>query len=132
MKTWRVWLGAIGFLILSTLIFLALLSAIAHGSTQSARPNTLGAPQTVNNPWTYLLALPVDGQIFEGKYTNIRLAPYGAPDLYDQSILFCGNIAYEFNGKTGVVVVVYRTQGSRLYRGTACHELLSVFEVQER
>jgi len=129
MKTWRVWLGGAVFIILSTAIFLAMLAAIAHGSTRDNRPNTLGAPQVVNNSWSYLLALPIDGQILEGKYTNIRFSPYAAPDMFDQSILFCGDVTYEFNGKTGVVVVVYRTQASRMYKGAACHELLSVFEV---
>ena len=114
---------------LTFLILAAVMIATGHASTTRGRSNTLGAPEVVYNSWAYLLALPIDGQILEGKYTNIRFAPYAAPDLYDESVLFCGDVTYEFSGKAGPVVIVYRMQASRMFKGTACHELLSVFEV---
>lgn len=116
-------------LALTFMILAAVLIATGHATPTSKRPNTLGAPEVVSNAWSYLLALPIDGQVLDDKYTNIRFAPYASPDLYDESVLFCGNVARAFDGKAGVVVVVYRTQASRLYKGTACHALLSVFEV---
>jgi hypothetical protein len=103
--------------------------ALGHAETTKARPNSLGVPQYIINPYTYLLGLPVDGQILEGKYTNIRFWPYGTPSLFDQSVLFCGDVASQFT-KTGPVVVTYRTQASQMYKGIACHDLKSVFEVK--
>lgn len=116
-------------LALMFLVLAAVLIATGHATTTNNRPNTLGASQIYTNPYTYLLALPIDGQILEGKYTNIRFQPYATANLYDESVLFCGDVADMFNGKHGPVVVTYRTQASRLYKGSACHALLSVFEV---
>ena len=113
------------------LVFLAMFMVVlGHAETTKARPNSLGVPEIVTNPYTYILGLPIDGQVLEGKYTNIRLWPYGAPALYDVSILFCGDVTYSFH-KKGVLVVTYRIQASHMYKGIACHELLGVFEVPE-
>ena len=116
-------------LALTFLTIAAILIATGHASTTQPRPNTLGVAQFYDNPYTYLLALPVDGQVLEGKYTNIRFQPYGAAAFYDVSILFCGDVTGKFNGKQGPVVLTYRIQVSHAYRGVACHELLSVFEI---
>jgi len=121
--------AALMALALTFLVIVAVLIATGHASTTQPRPNTLGAPSQIYNSYMYLIALPIDGQILEGKYTNIRFAPYAAPDLFDESILFCGDVTGMFDGKKGVVAVTYRIQASRLYQGVACHELLSVFEV---
>ena len=103
--------------------------ALGHAETTKARPNSLGVPEEMHNSYTYLLGLPIDGQILDGKDTNIRFWPYGTPALFDQTILFCG-ITDAFNGKTGPVVVTYRTQASRVYQGVPCHDLKSVFEIK--
>ena len=116
-------------LALTFLVLAAVLIATGHASTTRERPNSIGAINEYNNPYTYLLALPVDGQILEGKYTNIRLQPYGAAAFYDVSILFCGDVTGMFDGKKGPLVLTYRIQASHVYRGVACHDLLSVFEI---
>ena len=69
---------------LTFLILAAVLIATGHASPTKARPNTLGVSEVYTNPFTYLLALPLDGQVLEGKYTNIRLAPYA-----DSRLLRC-------------------------------------------
>lgn len=111
------------------LVIAAVLIATGHSSTTGNRPNSLGVSETMQNPNTYLLALPVDGQILDGKYTNIRFQPFAAPMLFDESILFCGDVTVMFDGKHGPVVVTYRKQASHLYNGVACHDLVAVFEV---
>jgi hypothetical protein len=123
----------IALLLIIALVFLvivAVMIATGQASTTKPLPNTLGVAQFYTNPYTYLLALPLAGQVFEEKYTNIRFAPYAAADLFDVSILFCDDVTEQFKGKQGILVVTYRTQASRLYRGISCHELLSVFEVK--
>ena len=116
-------------LALTFLVLAAVMIATGHAATTSSRPNTLGVSEVYTNPFTYLLALPLDGQVLEGKYTNIRLAPYGTADFYDVSILFCGDVTEKLEGKKGVLALTYRTQSSRMYNGIACHDLLSAFEV---
>ena len=121
------------FIIFVLLFMLGVAVSIAHGSTApTPRPNSVGAPTQIYNSYSYLIALPIDGQILDGKYTNIRFSPYAAPDLYDISILFCGNVTPMLDGKKGVLAITYRTQASRAYQGIGCHELLSVFQVNGR
>jgi len=101
-----------------------------YATTAQPRPNSLGVYETYQNPYSYLLALPVDGQIFDGKYTNIKFQPYAAAALFTPTILFCGDVTGYFNGKHGPVVIVYRTQSSAMYRGIGCHDLMGVFMVE--
>jgi hypothetical protein len=119
---WYLW-------ILLTLAILALWSSQAHGSVAN-RTDSLGLPQDLLNPYSYILGLPVDGQVLEGKATVIRVQPYGAPLLLDQSLTFCGDVTDKFDGKVGPLVIAYETQAHTLYRGVACHDVLGVFEVK--
>ena len=114
---------------LAFLVLVAFLLATGHASTTGKPKDPLETFEIPTNPYAYRLALPIDGQILEGKYTNIRFWPYGAPELFDETILFCGDVTPLFNGKRGPVVIAFRAQGSRLYKGMACHEILNVFEV---
>ena len=108
----------------------ALLIGKAFGSTTpQPRPNSLGVQETYQNPNTYLVALPVDGKILDGRFTNIRFQPYAAAALFDESILFCGDVTDQFEGKLGPLVITYRTQAAGKYQGVGCHELVSVFKV---
>jgi hypothetical protein len=45
-------------------------------------------------------------------------------------VLFCGDVSESFNNKTGPLVVTYRAQASQMYKGIACHDLKSVFELK--
>jgi hypothetical protein len=112
------------------LIVAFVLVATGHSSVDN-RPNSLGVSQIYTNPYTYLLALPVDGQVLEGKATSIRFKPYAAADLFDISVLFCGDVTEQFDGKTGPLIVTYRIQAGRMYKGVGCHDLVSVFQVKE-
>jgi hypothetical protein len=120
------------FIILIVLAMFGVCVSLAHGSTTHPRPNSLGVEQVYTNTNAYLFGLPIDGQILEGAVTNIRFQPYNTMELYDESVLFCGNVTTEFNGKVGPVVVTYDRIGHRLYRGVACHDLVSVFEVHDQ
>lgn len=115
-------------IILAALAF-ALAVGRAFGHVEAQRPNSLGVTETYQNPNTYLLALPVDGKILDGRFTNIRFQPYNAAALFDASLLFCGDVTEQFDGKRGPVVVTYLTRASGMYQGIGCHELVSVFTV---
>ncbi len=121
-------LAAFLIMVLSFLVLAAFLIATGRAETTNL-PNSIGAPEVYTNPYRYLLALPIEGQVLEGKYTNVRFAPYATPELYDETVLFCGDVAGEFDGKSGPMVVTYRVQASHMYKGIGCHQLLSVFEV---
>lgn len=128
---------ALGFVILALvfLVFVAFAITFGHAATTSkSRSNSLGVEEVYTNPNTYLFALPVDGVTMRGKndsdlYTNIRFQPYNTMSLYTESVLFCGAVGDQFNGKRGPLVVTYETRAHKTYRGIACHELESVFEV---
>lgn len=120
----------------AALVFLSLfavLIATGHAETFTNRPNSLGISETYTNPNTYLLAVPMEATALEnGKYFNIRFAPYNTYALYDESILFCGGevVLEKFKDKNGVLVITYETRAHSMYKGIACHELVSVFEVK--
>jgi len=119
-------------LALTFMTLAAVLIATGHAAVSGPKPPELKVNEVYTNPNRYLLALPIDGQILEGKYTNIRFQPYATPALYDETVLFCGDVAWFFDGIRGPVVVVYKVQASQMYKGIACHELINVFEVGKR
>jgi hypothetical protein len=118
------------WVVIGVALVFALAVAKAFGTTTAPRPNNLGVLETYQNPNFYLVGLPVDGQILDGRFTNIRFQPYAAAALFDESILFCGDVSEQFDGKVGPVVVTYRKQASGMYRGVGCHTLVSVFTVK--
>lgn len=120
---------AAGVIIVTAIIF-AFAVARAFGSIPQPRPNSLGVHELYSNPNTYLVATPVEGRILDGRFTNIRFQPYAAPLLFDESILFCGDVTEKFDGMIGSLAVTFRTQASGRYQGVGCHELVSVFEVK--
>ena len=123
--SWGVFVGGI----LLTLVF----ACYADATTTNNRQNTLGAVIESKNMNTYLFAVPIAGQIIEHDeevVTNVRFQPYGTPALYDESVLFCGDVSGYFAGKSGPLVITYHTIAHHLFQGIACHDIVSVFEVR--
>ena len=117
-------------LIIEAVFWLGASTATVHVN----RRNSLGADEVYTNHNTYILGALLGGSIMEsdnGSYTSIRVQPYATPALYDESLLFCGDQGAQFNGKRGVVVITYETRAHKMFKGVACHELISVFEVPE-
>lgn len=111
---------------------LAVACVFAHGSTTKLRPNSLGVEQTYTNPNVYLFAVPIDGQVIEEHFTSIRFQPYGTMELYDESVLFCGDVTAVFSSKSGPMVVTYERVAHHMFRGVACHDIVgAVFEVHD-
>jgi hypothetical protein len=108
---------------------LSFLISTGHASTTKARPNSLGVPQFYNNPFTYLFGLPIEGKYVDGNL-NIRFQPYASAELFDESVLFCGDVSEKFEDKKGPLIITYRIQASYMVQSIGCHELLSVFEVK--
>jgi hypothetical protein len=108
--------------LLTTLLTLAAMAEPTHN-----RPNSLGVSEVYSNPYSYLLALPIEGTAVDGG-VSIRFWPFGTPQLYDETVYFC-KVGDEFDGKRGVLIIVYETRAHRLHQGIACHNLISVFEV---
>lgn len=122
---------AIMLLILILLMSLGLCVAIADAAASVPRPNILGVTEVMANPNTYLLAVPIEATALEGgKYYTIRFAPYNTYSLFDESVLFCGDVIPQFKGKNGVLVLTFTTRASTMFKGVGCHELISVFEVK--
>jgi len=125
--------------LLLVLNFIFAIAAIAEPSpSKSNRPNSLGVDQIYSNPNIYLFAALSCGMsdncgfLKDDKgrvYTNLKFQPYNTMELYEEPVLFCGNVASYFNGKQGALVITYRRQATLNYKGIGCHELDSVFEV---
>jgi hypothetical protein len=116
------------------LVFVAFAIAFGHAAiTGKNRANSLGVTEVYTNPNIYLFGVLTDGAILAGDhddlYTNVRIQPYATMSLYDESILLCGNEAGSFKGKHGPLLLTYHRIASRAFKGIACHDLISVFEV---
>ena len=124
---------------LKNVVLAVLLTCIfAVASPKQPRPNTFGSIIAGDNPNIYLLASLACGtenscgymKDDKGRiYTNLRFHPYNTPMLYDESVLFCGDVGDAFREKPNVFVVTYRRQATLNYQGIGCHELTSVFFV---
>jgi hypothetical protein len=106
-------------------------STLAHGSTTKPRPNTLGVEEVYQNPNTYLIAEPVEVTFMQDEkervYTNVRFQPLNTAAFYDESILFCGTVE---NFKRLPMAITYLTRANQMYKGIACHEFISAYEVK--
>ena len=124
--------------------FLILLAALAlavnleSSTLPSNRQNNLGVDQVYSNPNVYLfgvISCHGDGDCSilrdskDRQYTNLKFQPYNTMELYEEPVLFCGNVAGDFQGKQGPLVITYRRQATLNYKGIGCHELYGVFEV---
>jgi hypothetical protein len=117
-------------IILSIIFALAVARAYADPTTK-ARPNSIGISEIYQNPNTYLIAEPVEVTFMRDEkeriYTNIRFLPLNTAAYFDESILFCG-VVDEL--KRLPMAVIYTTRASRMYKGIACHEFVSAYEVK--
>ncbi len=120
------------WIILAAAILYALFvgfSVFAHGSVIN-RPNSIGITQFYTNPNMYMFGAIIGGRVMDGA-TVVTFQPYETMALYTEPILFCGDVSEQFNGKSGAVLVTYSRVAHRLFRGVACHEIVSVFEVHD-
>lgn len=114
------------------LLIVMALETLSHGAIAKNRPNSLGVNEVYTNPNVYLFASIAEGNLLRSEtdhYTNIRFQPYNTMSLYTETVLFCGNQAEQFSGKTGALLITYQRRSHRLFQGIACHDLESVFEV---
>lgn len=119
------------WVILITAIIFALVVARAFAVPSKPRPNSLGVSEIYQNPNTYLIAEPVEATFMrdakERTYTNVRFQPLNTAAYYDESILFCGTVE---SFKHLPMAVTYLTRASMMYKGIACHEFISAFEIK--
>jgi hypothetical protein len=72
--------------------------------------------------------MPIDGQVLDRDYTNIRFWPYGTPALYEETILFCGDVSEYFSREP--VIIIYEKQAHTMYQGIACHKLVGALSIK--
>ena len=123
-------IAAVLFLSLLMAMMLTCGAQLSRGTT-SSRPNSLGAPQEYQSPYSYFLGSARKVTILgsdEKAFTNVEFAPYGASMLNTETIMFCGDVAGGWDTRTKVYV--YRRIPHTSYQGVACHELIRVFNVE--
>lgn len=124
-----IWAG-IGLIVLA----MALMGTqLAHGATSAPKrgDNSLGVVISGDNPFVYNMGIMAHGTIITDEkgrdYTSIDFAPYGAPMLFPEGILLCGNQAKPLmEHPMKVVVLTYERQAHTMYQGIGCHELVGV------
>jgi len=65
------------WIIIAVVFIFGLLVARAFAETTKKIENSLGVSEIYQGRYSYLVALPKDGQILDGKFTNIRFSPWG-------------------------------------------------------
>ena len=128
----------LGLILLLALIFWPL--ALCHGSTTSAqKTNSLGADISQVNPNINYVAMIIEGSIVGDRKnvgTNLRLHPKYMYALFDEAVLFCGDVSpflTDENSKIiqGYLVFTYRRAASRLINEVPCHELVAVDRLEK-
>ncbi len=136
----RVAWAALFFAITFLLVVIGVLATacLSHASTKQPRRNSLGVEQFYMNPNIYLFGvLACSGEndcslLKDAKgriYTNLKFQPFNTPELYEEPVMFCDNVAGAFKEHRGTIVITYRRQASLNYQGIGCHDLISVFDV---
>src|SRR5208282_4343833 len=140
MNNWQL-LKMYGSVFLLCCIVAAMLTCgagFAHGAPAVPnRRNSLGIGEYYTNPNIYMFGVMACGggacavmQDEKGrKYTNLNFQPYNTMSLYQEVVLFCGDVSGDFGGKSGALVVTYGRVAHGSLRGIGCHELDSVFVV---
>ncbi len=127
---------ALAFLVF--VMFVLGVVCFSHASTKQPRRNSLGVEQFYMNPNIYLFGvLACSGEndcslLKDAKgriYTNLKFQPFNTPELYEEPVMFCDNVAGAFKEHRGTIVITYRRQASLNYQGIGCHDLISVFDV---
>ena len=122
-------------LILFTLAVITIgLTGFAHGATTSKKSNAFGAVTPTIDPNVSMVAAILsveqhrdrDGRVG----LNFRLHPLYSYSLFDESLMFCGDVVPMFEGKVATFqAFTYRRAASRLIDGIPCHELRGVNDV---
>lgn len=119
--------------LLSVLMFFA---NFAHAATTGKKSNAFGAITPTIDPNVTVVAAVLDGNPHrdaDGRLgINLRLHPKYTYGLFDEDIMFCGNVVGMFDEKTAKYqALTYRRQASRLIDGVPCHQLIAVDDVKD-
>lgn len=120
-----------------TILFLCLagfLIGTGHAATTSSKKNSLGAVTITSDPNVTLVASLLGGEVHrddDGRLGyNLRLHPKYTYGLFDESVMFCGDVRGMLENKsTTFLAYTYRKAASRLIDSVPCHQLIGIDEV---
>jgi hypothetical protein len=119
---------------LTIVVIVMVTLAISAHCTVSQRENSFGAIIVDSNPNSYMYGAIVSGSIIgddeDHAFTNLRFNPAHTPMLYDETILLCGDQSDKLY--SGPIVLTYKSVSHRMYKGIACHDLVSVDQVASK
>lgn len=126
------------FLAILFMCLCGLFIATGHATTTTSakKSNVFGAQTLVVDPNVTLVASLLSGEVHEDtdgrQGFNLRLHPKYTYGLFDESIMFCGDIRPMMENKfTRFQAYTYRRAASRLIDGIACHALVGVDDVKD-
>jgi len=124
----------IAALILFSIFALCIIATSAHADTTNKRTNAFGAIIYQDNPFTYLYGKALDGTVIVDREkvggVSIKFQPSYTYTLFTETVLFCGDVADDFEGAS-LVIVTYERQSHRLVKGVPCHELVRVDKLSQ-
>jgi hypothetical protein len=108
---------------------------LAHCTTTVT--NSLGAVISDIDPNVSLVASLLGGEVHEDRDGregfNLRLHPLYMYGLFDESVMFCGDVRSMLEGKKAAFqVYTYRRAASRLIDGIPCHALVGVDDIVKK
>ena len=115
-------------LIAVVMLLIALACPRAHGKELSRVKLTQREFVIRENTTAYILGHAEGGSVirYHGQLvTNIRIQPYGASQIFDRSMAFCGDVSSYFVDKGMFIVITY----DRVAHKEFCYELLGVNSV---
>jgi hypothetical protein len=103
-------------------------------TTSSKKKNAFGAVTITSDPNVTLVASLLGGEVHmdnDGRLGyNLRLHPRHTYGLFDESVMFCGDVRGMLENKsTTFLAYTYRKAASRLIDGVPCHQLIGIDEV---
>ncbi len=105
-----------------------------HAATTSSKKNAFGAVTITSDPNVTLVASLLGGEVHrdsDGRLGyNLRLHPKYTYGLFDESVMFCGDVRGMLENKgTTFLAYTYRKAASRLIDSVPCHQLIGIDEV---
>lgn len=125
------------FLAILFLCLCGLFIATGHAATTSSKKsNAFGAQTITVDPNVTLVASLLGGEVHrdgDGRLGyNLRLHPKYTFGLFDESVMFCGDVRGMLENKsTTFLAYTYRKAASRLIDSVPCHQLIGIDEVKD-
>lgn len=113
------------------LVLLLFLAIFSHATTTTKQPTVYNPLVVSDAAYSYVMGTIIEGEVYVypaddfPTLTSVRIQPYGESIWYERVLIFCGNQAATFKGKSVFVVITY----DRDVHSDYCYDILTVHTV---